>query len=129
MDAATSAQAFRESLNFAHGLIGLDGACESAESERVKGRCHRQWLKKRPLQQAESVTVDDLGGLDECLHDEEATLPDRMFSGHCLATSYLRALWEDSQWISQITLDLPEDAEGEGYLQADTLETKTSTSA
>ena len=75
------------------------------------------------------MEVKQFKALHLCLDDDMAHCPDRVFSGQCLATSYLRSRWEDSQWIAQITLDIPKEAPNEGFVQADTLETKTSTSA
>jgi hypothetical protein len=57
----------------------------------------------------------------------EFDLPDRVMAGHALYALYARARWSDSLFPTKWELD--EDEEGGGYFQADTLVSKTSTTA
>ena len=123
----TSSMSFRESLNFASGVLGIDGSLESASSSRVTGFCRRLFVQKRPLKQARTLTVAQLSALEEFVTsaDELDHDPiDVIFVGHVLFTLYSRSRWTDSLYVSKLELDL--DSENNGYIQADTLVSKTS---
>ena len=123
----SSATSCKESLNFTLDLIGLDGAGEAASSSRVLGLCKRLLLTKRPRRQAKVLTRTQIVILERTLMDPNGWLPDRIFAGHCLFLIYGRIRWGDAEKIVTLTEDL--DESGSGYLQADSLGSKTSQSA
>ena len=123
----SSATSCKESLNFTLDLIGLDGAEEAASSSRVLGLCKRLLLTKKPRRQAKVLTRTQIVAIERTLMDPEAWLPDRIFAGHCLFLIYGRIRWGDAEKIVTLTEDL--DETGGGYLQADSLGSKTSQSA
>jgi hypothetical protein len=126
----TGPSAFKEALNFSSALIGLDGAKEAASSPRVIGYCKRRYLQKSPLKQARVLSVAQVIHLESMLVSDRALeyeLPDRVMAGHALYAMYARARWTDSLFPTQWVLD--EDEHGGGFYQADTLISKTSTTA
>ena len=118
-------QNLRESLNFASGALGLDGAKETANEPRVRGLSDQHLLQRRPLKQANTLTVKQMDHLQNMLM-QEGDLADRVFSGHCLFVAYGRCRWSDAQWPTEVTTDLGVD--GHGYIQANTRKSKTSSS-
>ena len=118
-------QSLRESLNFSSGTLGLDGAKETANEPRVRGLSDQHLLRRRPLKQANTLTVKQMDLLQDMLL-KGGDLADRVFSGHCLFVAYGRCRWSDAQWPTEVTLDLGID--GHGYIQANTRKSKTSSS-
>jgi hypothetical protein len=126
----TGPTAFKEALNFSAGLIGLDGAASAANSSRVIGYCKRRYLQKAPLKQSRTLSVAQVIHLENMVVSDDAheyDLPDRVMAGHALYTLFARARWTDSLFPTKWNLD--EDEEGGGFYQADTLISKTSTTA
>ena len=124
---ATTAQSCRESMNLAASLIGLDGAETAASSPRVVGLCQRLLLGKRPRKQAKVLTVQQIIIIERLLMSPEAELIDRVFAGRCLFLLYARLRWSDAEHIEKLFPDV--NSTGFGYLQAESLGSKTSTSA
>ena len=129
LKSATGPSAFKEALNFSGALVGFEGAATAAGSARVIGYCKKRYLLKAPLRQARVLSVEQVIHLENMVMDEmsEFDLNDRVMAGHSLYAMYARARWTDSLFPSQWELD--EDPEGGGYYQADTLISKTSTTA
>ena len=125
--APSSAMSCKESLNFTVDLLGLDGAKEAASSSRVLGLCNRLLLTKKPRKQARVLTRTQVVCIERTLMDPEGWLPDRIFAGHCLFLIYGRIRWGDAEKVVTLTEDL--DDVGGGYLQADSLGSKTSQSS
>jgi hypothetical protein len=126
LKSATFPASFREALNFAAGTIGLIGAAGAAASPRIIGFAHRSMVTKSPSKQACPLKLSHLATLEKVLNQSEDAL-DSVFSGHCLLCVNLRARWSDAQFISSFEED---EGEGlEGFIQANTLHTKTSTTA
>ena len=126
---ATGPSAFKEALNFSGSLVGFDGATSSAGSARVIGYCKKKYLQKAPLRQARVLTVEQVIHLENMVMDDvsEFDVTDRVMAGHALYAMYARSRWTDSLFPTKWELD--EDSEGGGYFQADTLISKTSTTA
>ena len=56
----TGGVAFLESLNFAGGIFGIDGALEAAASRRAKGTAERLYATKRITKRAEPFMVEHI---------------------------------------------------------------------
>ena len=113
----------KEALNFAHGTLGVDGAKEAACSARVAGFCRKRVLDRRPVKQAQVLTVRQVIQLENAM-----SLPidelDKCFIGHCLFCLYARARWSDALYFKSICID--DNEHGAGYVQCDALISKTS---
>ena len=123
----TSANSFKESLAFAGSVVGIDGALQSSQSQRVSGFCKRKYLDKKPLKQSRVLTVRQVQFLESLVvgADSGFDVLDRIMAGHCLFNLYARSRWSDSMKPKLIELDSSE--EQSGYFQADVLASKTST--
>ena len=124
--AATSpsfAMNLKEALNFAHGTLGIDGAREAACSARVAGFCRKRVLDRRPVKQAQVLTVKQVTQLENAMNLDIDDL-DKCFIGHCLFCIYSRARWSDALYFKSIFVD--DNEHGSGYVQCDTLVSKTS---
>ena len=124
----TAPMSFKQSLNFAHGVLGIDGSLEAANSSRIAGFCKRTFTQKKPLKQARTLTVAQIEALEDLVvqyPSNEADPIDVVFAGHVLFVLYCRSRWTDSLYVSRLELDL--DEAGNGFIQADTLISKTST--
>jgi hypothetical protein len=113
----------KEALNFAHGTLGIDGARESAVSARVAGFCRKRILDRRPIKQAQVLTVVQVARLESIMTTSIDNL-DKCFIGHSLFCLYARARWSDALYFKSIVVDNHED--GSGFIQCDTLVSKTS---
>ena len=113
---------FKESLNFLGGVVGMDGALQSAASPRVVGMCSRVLVSKKKLKQAKPLTVKMVMALERLV--EEASDPiDRILSGHMLFILYSRSRWSDVQAIESLEFDA--SSESSGFLEARTYYVKT----
>jgi hypothetical protein len=124
----TSADSFKQSLAFAGSVVGVDGALDACQSQRIAGFCKRKFLEKRPLKQARVLTTDQVKCLENMVIGDGAEyfdLLDRIMAGHCLYILYARSRWSDGLRPNSIVIDKLED--DSGYYQADTLISKTST--
>jgi hypothetical protein len=65
-----------------------------------------------------------LVALERIMHDPTYWIADRVKASHDLYLNYSRLRWNDGMWLSSMKLDKNEV--GEGYLEAETLVTKTS---
>jgi hypothetical protein len=124
---ASKAQQFREALNFCIDTLQIDGAFEATSSPRVKGFCFRAALQKNPLKQADVLKVLMVTALERIVMAVSEFEPDRIFAGHCCFCLHGRLRWSDSQSILSCVLDIAPD--GSGFGQADSLDSKTSTTA
>ena len=124
---ARKAQQFREALNFCIDTLQLDGVHEATSSPRVKGFCFRAALRKMPLKQADVLTVLMVAALERILMTEGEYIPDRVFAGHCVFNTHGRLRWSDSQ--AALCCELDEGLDGDGFLQAKSLDSKTSNTA
>jgi hypothetical protein len=122
--AASFGNSFREALNFAGHVAGLDGAAEAAKSPRIAGFCGRMMLTKRKRIPAQVLKVKQVSQLEKIVLDDTVDIQDRVFCGHCLFVLFARARWTDSQGVERLTLDVSPD--GSGFLEADTYCSKTS---
>ena len=113
---------FKESLNFLGGVVGMDGALQSAASPRVVGMCSRALVSKKKLKQAKPLTVKMVMALER-LVTEAAEPIDRILSGHMLFTLYSRSRWSDVQAIESLEFDA--SSESSGFLEARTYYVKT----
>ena len=125
---ATSVKSTVESIVFSIGVLGLDGAKEASQSERIVGLSHRLQLTKRPTKQAKPLHRKQIIALERTLMNPKACLQDRVMAGHCLWATHGRLRWNDSLFASSVELDINADS-GEGFVEAETLVTKTSTTA
>ena len=114
-----------EAINFTVSTLQVDGALEATSSPRVKGFCFKQGLTKRPLKQADVLSVAMVTALETMVHAEHEYIPDRIFSGHAAACVHGRIRWTDSQKLMQADLDV--GAKWEGFLDTKSLLSKTAT--
>jgi hypothetical protein len=124
---ATAAKSAKESIAFGWGTLGLDGAESIINSERICGLCHRMQLHKRPTKRATVLTRKQVICLERTLMNPDCDGPDRVMAGHSLWATFGRLRWRDSLYPSSIQVDINEY--GEGYCEAQTLISKTSTTA
>ena len=124
--APTAAKSSKESVAFSE-LYGFDGADQILESERIVGLCHRLEITKRPTKRARVLSRKQVVALERTLMNPLAWLPDRVKAGQDLLCIFGRLRWRDSQWLSSAKIDGGSD--GSGYLECETLITKTSTTA
>jgi hypothetical protein len=117
------ASSFKESLNFMHGTLGIDGCKQSAESRRLNGICINRSLMKRPRVQAPPLTTRQVSFMEEFVCSD-GDMNDRCFVGHCLLCVYTRSRWDDLQHACEPKLDFTDN---EGYFELSSLVTKTST--
>ena len=120
---ASFASSFKESLNFMHGTLGIDGCKQAAESRRIVGICMNRALNKRPRVQAPPLTVYQVSFMEEFVCSN-ADKVDRCFVGHCLLCVYTRARWNDLQHACEPNVDFEQN---EGFFELSSLITKTST--
>jgi hypothetical protein len=121
-------QSFREALMFLHGTLGADGAHEAASSPRIVGRCFAKMVTKAPLKQSRVLSTQEAVFLEQFVSEPGNDPLDRLFAGHAVFCIHGRLRWSDSLWILNLTEDLEPDT-GRGFLQCETLITKTATSA
>lgn len=114
-----------EAVNFTISTLQVDGALEATSSPRVKGFCFKQGLTKRPLKQADVLSVAMVTALETMVHAEHEFIPDRIFSGHAAACVHGRVRWSDAQRLMQADLDV--GAKWEGFLDTKSLLSKTAT--
>ena len=108
-------------------IFGFDGAGDVLDSARIKGLCHRLQLTKRPTKQSKLLLRIMLVALERIMHDPSYWIADRVKAAHDLFTIYSRLRWNDSMWLSSTRLD--KDQYGNGFLESETLVTKTSNTA
>ena len=123
--APTACFALKSAINFAGGLVGVDGALSSAASKRVIGVAYSEYLKKAPLRQMKPCTVGMIKFAESVLHnlDDAFSRVDQVFSGVWLLCVYLRLRFSDAQRIRRIVLDLA--ADGQGYVETEQAPGKT----
>ena len=124
--APTSAKAFVESVNFFSHLLGFT-TCNTdlVISARVKGVVHAMQLKKRPLNQARALTVEEVSGLERLvLNPSCPTLG--IMAGFFLFCVMNCCRFSDAQAASQLDLDV---TDGLVVLHSGTYQRKTATSA
>ena len=119
--APTAPKSSKESVSFSE-ILGFDGADSILESERISGLCHRLEITKRPTKRAVVLKRTQVVALERTLLNPGSWLPDRIMAGHCLFCVFGRLRWRDSQWVANATID-------GGFLECQTLVTKTSTTA
>ena len=132
MRASSSAQSFREALNFCHGLIGLDDAAIVAADPIISGSAFKALCEKPLTKQAVPLTVAQIDKLIGICCDGEDDL-DRIFAGHCILAISLRARWNDLQNVNYIKEDFVCDFAPEagmvGYIEVGTVRHKTAVTA
>ena len=121
--APTFAASFKESLNFTHGTLGVDGCKQAAESRRIIGLCVSRSLNKKPRIQAPPLTTKQVEFMEQFV-GSNFDVVDRCFVGHCLLCVYTRSRWEDLQHACEPKVDF---ANNDGYYELSSLVTKTST--
>ena len=121
--APTSLEAFRQSIAFAIGLIGLQGISHDELGGRIKGICHSSFVKKRVLKQANPLSVIMVESLESIVHSENYVLSDRVFAGHCLFALLASARFSDTQYLQNLKLQT--DSSGNGLVEAGTLKHKS----
>jgi hypothetical protein len=120
--AASFGSAFRESLNFAGGVLGFDGAISSASSQRIVGYCSRKLIEKKKRIQAKPLSVKQVVSLEHLVSKAPDRI-DRMLAGHMLFVLYSRARWSDAQAVEAILDDTCHD--GTGFIECHTYYVKT----
>jgi hypothetical protein len=121
----SAAQGFREALNFASGLLGLDNADVCAQDPLIQGAAFSQLLKKRIRVQARIPTVKGLSLFLEFICNSGSVI-DVVFLGFCCLCITLRSRWNDAQYSDELIEDFNE-SDG-GYLQLNTVRHKTANS-
>jgi hypothetical protein len=113
---------------FVHGVLGADDAQEAANSPRIVGRYFAKLVTKAPpLSRAVCLPRPNVF-LEQFVVDQRNDPLDRLVAGHAVFCIHGRLRWSDSLWILNLTEDLEPDT-GKGFLQCETLITKTATSA
>ena len=124
--AATAPATFLASCNFAHFLLQVEGAEAITKSLRITGACYNSAKTKKPLQQRRTLTVDEVRSLETIArtstsdHDKYAAL-------FFLATLYSRSRYTGICLASTVIGDF--NADGEGFVEFNTLQSKTQVTA
>lgn len=127
---ASAASAFIQALNFAGGLIGLDGALEAGRSPRVTGAQVERLLTIRRLKQALVLKVVQVRILHRVLMSDRETVLERIFCWFCLTLLYVRGRWSDGQHVARIIMDaIVENRRIMGYAQLDASRVKSGNTA
>ena len=117
------ASSFKESLNFMHDTLGIDGCKQAAESRRIVGICMSRSLLKKPRVQAPPLTTRQVSFMEEFVCSDADPI-DRLFIGHCLLCVYTRSRWDDLQHACEPKVDFQDN---DGYFELSSLVIKTST--
>ena len=91
------------------------------------GVTSRNWSQRPPLSRAVCLPRPNVF-LEQFVVDQRNDPLDRLVAGHAVFCIHGRLRWSDSLWILNLTEDLEPDT-GKGFLQCETLITKTATSA
>ena len=97
----TGGVAFLESLNFAGGIFGIDGALEAAASRRAKGTVERMYATKQITCRADPFRVEHIESLTAMLFEDSVHLHDRCVAGFLLMLVSLRARSSDAHRIAK----------------------------
>ena len=100
---ATSGESFKQSLNFAIHLLGLEHDGHKTVSQRISGVCHEMYVKKRKLKQALPLKVAHVSILEYIAQFSEND-KHRCVAGHLLFCIYSSCRWTDSQKVESIAL-------------------------
>ena len=124
--APTSAKAFVESVNFFSHVLGFTTCnADLVISARVKGVVRAMQLKKRPLNQARALTVEEVRGLEQLvLNPSCPTLG--ILAGFFLFCVMNCCRFNDAQSSTRLDLD---ETDGLVVLHSGTYQHKTATSA
>ena len=119
---------FQRSSYAPAGTLGADGAQEATCSPRSVGRCFAKMVTRAPLKQSRVLSTQEVVFLKQFVSDPRDDLLDRLFTVHAVVCIHGRLRWSDSLWILNVAEDI-EPNTGKGFLQCETLITKTATSA
>ncbi len=124
--AATTGQAFIESLNFFKSLLGFTTCnVDSLMSARVKGAVHSMLLTKRPLTQARPLRVNEIRALESLVLNPSCAVLGIM-AGFFLFCVYNCCRFSDAQNAEHISLD---ESDGLVVVHSGTRQHKTATTA
>jgi hypothetical protein len=123
--APTQANSFVQAVRFTHTMLGSCGdPLSTVISSRVTGVAHSMFLRKRPLKQADPLSVNEVRALENAVF--EATCEhDRIAAGFMLFCLMSSARSSDAQNCTNLRV---ERAEHVTILECDTLRHKTATS-
>jgi hypothetical protein len=120
----TRAQRCLESIGFALGTAGAEGAVEVLASQRCQGSALTCFLQKACVQQRSPFLQSQLLALELGVFVLE-NVKDRIFCGFMLFLVYTRSRFGDTFLMEREPfLDVTED--GRGFIEGGTLDTKTS---
>ena len=117
---------FRESLRFAHYMLGLEGAINACDSPRIKGAADVMLCRGGTWSPADPLLVNEVLLFHNILDDENRPVLDRIAAGNVLTMVYGRCRASDLALIKKVTLDYGPDG---GYLELSTQHHKTSRKA
>ena len=117
---------FRESLRFAHYMLGLDGAISACDSARIKGAADAMLCRGGTWSPADPLTVDEVLIFHSILEDGNKSLLDRIAAGNVLTMVYGRCRASDLALIKNVKVDYGPEG---GYLELSTQHHKTSRKA
>jgi hypothetical protein len=124
--APTKAASFRQALNFAVHIVGLNTAGPALSSPRIAGLCRAMLGLKPPTRQALVLLCDEIMILESyCLHGE--CVQDLIAAGFFLYMLFSCSRFSDAQHVSFLEADV--DVNGIGFLEGGTREHKTATTS
>lgn len=124
--APTFLRSFLVSLRFSHHLLGLSGAVECIDSQRVVGRARAAYLEKRRLLQKAPFTTAVVIAMEVFVCNSIQPCRERFVIGCFLLCIYLRARFSDLQNIETLTADtITHNGLPGGYVEATITRSKT----
>ena len=119
-------KSFLSSLVFAHHVLGLSGALEAADSQRVQGVARATFLTKRKRQSKPPLTQTMVRSLEILVCDPAKRSIDRYVAGFFLVCVYMRARYSDGLHMQDLSREVAGSSSLDGYLEAQVMRSKTS---
>ena len=114
------------SLRFAYFVLGLTGAEDVVNSQRVIGCARLAYLQKRKLVQKDPLTVAMVAAMETYVCDRRQPARERFVIGCFLICTFMRARFSDMMNLVSFTADSFEhDGLPGGYVEAKTSRTKS----
>ena len=126
----TFLRSFLVSISFSWHVLGLSGALDVVESQRVIGLARHDFLRKRKTRPRDPLTVNMVRALEDFLFESRAIARDRSAAGCFLLCVYMRARCSDMLFLEDLIVDeVNIDGIPEGYIEGSVTRSKTSYTA
>ena len=112
--AASSGVSFLAGMRFAKHVLGMHSVADP--SRRCVGSSEKLASTAEVVRQAEALSVAQILGFHEILHQAGAFLWDRVFAAYCLLCVYGRCRQSDVSFIDHVEWDVVESPVPKGYI-------------